>query len=318
MIQIGTHTLRNRVALAPMSGLSDAPFRQLVWELGAGYVVSEMVSGRLDLWDTEKSRRRREQVPGVSPVVMQLAGSEPLKLAETARRHVGEGVDIIDLNFGCPAKKVCSKAAGSALLNDEQLMSSIIAAVVAAVPVPVTVKTRTGWSPAERKPVTIARLVEDAGAAALVLHGRTRACRFKGAAEYDSVAAAKAEIRVPVFANGDIDTASKAHDVISRTGVDGVMIGRAAVGAPWLLAVINGAPEPGLAEKLRIMRRHLEFMHVFYGHYLGVRVARKHFSNYLKNLSLGSLVGCFNRIESAEQQLDWLDAQSEFLKLQLA
>ena len=293
-----------------MSGLSDVPFRTIAWQCGAGYVVSEMLSGRLDLWHTEKSRRRREQVPGVHPVAIQLAGNDPAALADSACRHVEEGADIIDLNFGCPAKKVCAKAAGSALLNDESLVSRIVAAVVEAVSVPVTVKTRTGWSVQTRNPVRIGRLVEDAGASALFLHGRTRECRFKGEAEYDSVRAVKAALNIPVFVNGDIDSVDKAHTVLDYTSADGVMVGRGALGAPWLLAMINGEPEPALAHKWRIIHRHLTLMHCFYGDYLGVRVARKHMGAYLKRLGLASKVRAFNGLEDSSAQhafLEWLE-----------
>lgn len=289
-----------------MSGLSDVPFRTIVWSLGAGYVVSEMLSSKPELWDTEKSRRRRESVPGIWPVAVQLAGSEATQLAQSARKHVDEGAQIIDLNFGCPAKKVCNKAAGSALLSNETLVFEIVSAVVRAVSVPVTVKTRTGPSVEHRNAVRIAKLVEAAGASALFLHGRTRACRFTGEAEYVSARSVKAALSIPVIVNGDITSVAKAREVLKFTGADGLMIGRGALGAPWLLSMLNGADEPSLTEKWRIMRRHLSLMHDFYGEYKGVRIARKHIGAYLTKLGLPQHVKAFNQIDDADAQMDQL------------
>lgn len=308
-VSIGPLRLRGPVALAPMSGLSDVPLRTIAWELGAGYLVSEMVSSKLALWDTEKSRRRREQVPGVRPAAVQLAGADPAQLAESAVRHVEEGADIIDLNFGCPAKKVCNKAAGSALLENEALVSTIVAAVVRAVDVPVTVKTRTGSSPARRKAVRIARLVEDAGACALFLHGRTRACRFNGLAEYESARAVRAAIGIPLFVNGDIDTVEKAREVLRHTEADGLMVGRAAVGAPWLLTMIGGGAEPSLTQKWGIIARHLRLIHEFYGKDKGPRIARKHVGAYLRKLGFAEGARDFNLLAPVpELQCEWLDS----------
>ena len=294
-----------------MSGLSDVPFRSIAWSLGAGYVVSEMVSSKPELWSTEKSKRRRESVPGVRPVAIQLAGSEPGQLAESAQRHVEEGAQIIDLNFGCPAKKVCNKAAGSALLSDEALVAEIVRAVVNAVSVPVTVKTRTGPSVDCRNAVRIARLVEDAGASALFLHGRTRACRFAGEAEFATARAVKSVLRIPLFVNGDIGCAGRAREVLDYTGADGVMVGRAAIGAPWLLAMINGEEEPSTSRKWQIIRRHLCLLHSFYGDFKGSRIARKHIGAYLTKLGLGRHVRAFNKIDEPALQLDWLASLRE-------
>lgn len=290
-----------------MSGLSDVPFRTIAWSQGAGYVVSEMVSSKPELWHTEKSARRRESVPGVQPVAIQLAGSDPAQLADSAQKHVEEGAQVIDLNFGCPAKKVCNKAAGSALLSNEPLVYHIVSAVVRAVSVPVTVKTRTGPSMQHRNATRIAQLAEAAGARALFLHGRTRACRFTGEAEYATARRVKAVLGIPVFVNGDITSVHKAREVMQFTGADGLMIGRGALGAPWLLSMINGAAEPGLAEKWSIIRHHLKLMHAFYGDFKGVRIARKHVGAYLTKLGLAGHVKAFNQIDDAYAQLARLE-----------
>ncbi|MCX7063677.1 MAG: tRNA dihydrouridine synthase DusB, partial [Proteobacteria bacterium] len=234
LVAIGTHRLRNPVVLAPMAGVTDVPFRELVWNLGAGLVVAEMTSVNPLLWHTRTSRLRRETVAGARPHVVQIAGADPQWIAAAARREAEAGAEIIDVNMGCPAKKVCNQAAGSALLRDEALVERILRAAVDAVPIPVTVKIRTGWSPEQRNGVAIARIAEAVGVASIAVHGRTRACRFVGAVEFDTVAAIKAAVRIPVFANGDIDSVEEARRVMSQTGVDGVLIGRAALGAPWL------------------------------------------------------------------------------------
>jgi tRNA-dihydrouridine synthase B len=292
-----------------MAGISDAPFRSLAWRFGAGYVVSEMVAVNEDLWDTPKSRFRRAVVEGISPQAVQIAGGDPELVAEAARRHAQDGAEIIDINFGCPAKKVCRKAAGSQLLRDPDLVESIARAAVARVDVPVTVKMRTGWSPELLNGVEVAARLEQAGVAALTIHGRTRACAFGGSAEHDTVAAIKARVRIPVFANGDIDSPQRARAVIAATGVDGVMIGRAALGAPWLPGMIAGGvpAQPTLVERWRIMAEHVAMLHDFYGDDRGVRIARKHVQWYLQRMDQDTAFArAFTRLTEAAAQLDWL------------
>ncbi len=297
-----------------MAGVTDAPFRALAWRYGAGYLVSEMVASQAALWHTPKSRLRREAVAGIRPVAVQIAGGDPATVAAAAARHWQDGAEIIDINFGCPAKKVCRKAAGSALLAHEGLVRDIIAAAVAAVPVPVTVKIRTGPTPQRRNGVEIARIAEGEGAAAIAVHGRTRACRFRGEAEYRTIGRIKQAVAIPVFANGDIRDAETARRVLSRTGADGVMIGRAALGAPWLPGQIAGVVGAlPLTEKLAVVREHLHAAHAFYGE-PGVRIMRKHLRWYLEKLpELGSgewrarwLAG-FNALTDPDAQLRWLD-----------
>jgi tRNA-dihydrouridine synthase B len=296
-----------------MAGVTDAPFRQLAWRFGAGHVVGEMVSAKADLWHTSKSRLRRQSVAGISPVAVQIAGGDPQVIADAARRHWQDGADIVDINFGCPAKKVCRKAAGSALLADEGLVARIIAAAVAAVPIPITVKIRSGYSPELRNGVAIARIAQSEGASAVTVHGRTRACRFLGAAEFDTVAAIKASVSIPVIANGDITNAAQVRQVLAATGVDAVMIGRAALGAPWLLGQIAGETgELSLAEKFDTMIQHLHAGQQFYGD-AGVRIMRKHMMWYLEKLEgFGNaderrvLVRTFNTLTEAEAQRQFL------------
>jgi tRNA-dihydrouridine synthase B len=313
-IQIGSHRLRNSVWLAPMAGVTDAPFRQLAWRFGAGHVVGEMVSAKAELWHTRKSSLRRRSVEGISPVAVQIAGGDPEIIADAARRHWHDGADIVDINFGCPAKKVCRKAAGSALLADEPLVAGIIAAAVAAVPIPITVKIRSGYSPEQRNGLAIARIAESEGAQAVVVHGRTRACRFSGDAEFDTVAAIKQAVKIPVIANGDIADAQQMARVMEHTGVDAVMIGRAALGAPWLLGQLAGVTgELMLDEKIATMLEHLNIGHEFYGE-AGVRIMRKHLMWYLEKLDeLGSseqrrsLIRSFNALTAAQAQLDFVE-----------
>lgn len=294
-----------------MAGVTDAPFRTLAWRLGAGYVVSEMTSGRDDLWDTAKSRERRVRPADIDPFAVQIAGADPELVAESARRHWQAGAQIIDINFGCPMKKVCRKAAGSALLKDPDLVSAIVAAAVSAVDVPVTVKMRTGWSPERRDGVAIAERMCAAGAAAITVHGRTRACRFKGPVEHATATAIKAAVDVPVFVNGDITDAQSAARILEATRADGVMIGRAALGAPWLPGMIargeHTAPPPH--ERLAIAVDHVARIHEFYGPERGVRIARKHAGWYLAGLSshtLGQPVTAFNQLSEPADQLDYL------------
>lgn len=298
-----------------MAGITDAPFRELAWRFGAGYVVSEMLASRGELWNTEKSRLRRVPVAGIEPRAVQIAGGDPQMVADAARRHVDDGAQIVDINFGCPAKKVCRKAAGSQLLADPDLVVAIVRATVAAVPVPVTAKMRSGLSPDRRNGVEIAYRLQEEGVAALAMHGRTRACGFAGEAEHDSVAAAKARLRIPVFANGDIRTPAEARALLERTGVDGVMVGRAALGAPWLLGLMADPArrEPSLPEKWRVMAEHVAAMHEFYGPERGLKVARKHVQWYLEALGFGadaavSPARSFTRLDDAGAQLEWLDA----------
>ncbi len=296
-----------------MAGVTDVPFRELAWRFGAGYLVSEMVSAKADLWNTDKSRLRRQRVEGARPFVVQIAGGDPETVAEGACRHWRAGAEIIDINFGCPAKKVCRKAAGSQLLKDEKLVARIARAAVQAVPVPVTVKMRTGWSQEMKNGARIARILEAEGITAIVVHGRTRACRFKGAAEYDTVAEIKSQLSIPVFANGDINTPEHATAVLSYTKADGVMIGRGALGAPWLLGQIAAATtEPSMEKKFGIMLEHVASLHRFYGE-SGVRIARKHVQWYLTKMKHDSLeenlrddIRAFNKLEDASAQLDHL------------
>jgi tRNA-dihydrouridine synthase B len=303
--------LRNPVVLSPMVGVADLPFRTLAWELGAGLVVAEMTSAREDLWSSATSARRRQAVPG-APHVVQIAGADAPMVAAAARREANAGAEIIDINMGCPAKNVCRRAAGSALLKDEGLVADILVAAVNAVDVPVTVKIRTGWSPEHRNGIRIAKIAEGAGVAAIAVHGRTRACRFNGAAEYDTIAAIKAAVSIPVFANGDIDSPEAAAAVLGYTGADGVYIGRAALGAPWLLgevaAHLDGkvAARRSAREILTLINRHLAAMHEFYGEDLGVRVARKHVKRYLQTLHETAAARTFVRLPDAAAQRGYL------------
>jgi tRNA-dihydrouridine synthase B len=317
LVAIGPHKLRNNVLLAPMAGITDVPFRSLTWRFGVGHVVSEMVGSKAELWNTEKSRLRRGTVSGIRPVAVQIAGGDPEIIAEAALRHWRDGADIIDINFGCPAKKVCRKAAGSQLLGDPALIREIVAAAVAAVPIPVTIKMRTGLAPESRNGVEIARIAEGEGARAIAVHGRTRACRFEGCVEFDTIARIKAAVAVPVFANGEIGDAQIAANVLRQTGADGVMIGRAALGAPWLPGQIAGVTGAlSISEKLAIVREHVVAGHDYYGE-PGVKIMRKHVQWYLEKMTeLGDpawrrgLVSEFNRLIEAGAQLDHLDGLS--------
>ena len=286
-IVIGPFTLEGRALLAPMAGVTDLPFRRLCRRLGAALAAGEMISADPRLWDTAESRRRRDHSEEPSPRVVQIAGGDPESMAAAAQRNADAGAQIIDINMGCPARKVCNKDAGSALLRDERLVAAILEATVRAVDAPVTLKIRTGWAPDQRNAVRIARLAESCGIRALAVHGRTRACRFDGEAEYTTIAAVKSAVQIPVFANGDIDTPAKAVQVLRDTGADGVMIGRAAQGRPWifretnsLLADAQALPPPPVAEVRVIMLGHLRDLYEFYGPEAGVRIARKHIAWY--------------------------------------
>jgi tRNA-dihydrouridine synthase B len=290
-LRIGAYLLPSPVVLAPMAGVTDRPFRILCRSLGAGLAASEMISADPRLWHTPKSRLRRDHAGEPEPRVVQLAGAEAQPLAEAARANVALGAQIIDLNMGCPAKKVCGKLCGAALLTDETLVARILTAVVSAVDVPVTLKIRTGWDREHRNGVNIACIAEQCGIAALAVHGRTRADFYDGAAEYDTIRAIKARVRIPVFANGDIGSAEKAREVLDFTGADGVMIGRASHGAPWIFGAVNGqlrtaAPPPPLlrADLRDIILAHLDSLYCFYGEESGVRIARKHLGWYCELL----------------------------------
>jgi tRNA-dihydrouridine synthase B len=293
-MQLGVHVLRNGLFVAPMAGVTDRPFRTLCRRFGAALAVSEMVSARPELRDTRKSRLRREHGGEAGPVSVQIAGSDPAQMANAARLNADEGAQIIDINMGCPAKKVCNVAAGSALLSDEPLVARILDAVVRAVEVPVTLKIRTGPDPSCRNAVRIARIAEASGVKLLTVHGRTRACGFRGQAEFDTVAEVKAGVRIPVIANGDIGTAEQARRVLDVTGADGLMLGRAAHGRPWIFRELEhflatgerlAAPLP--SEMRAVALEHLQGLYSLYGEELGVRIARKHIGWYTRGLPGG-------------------------------
>ncbi len=325
-MQIGPYLLPNRLFVAPMAGVTDRPFRQLCRRLGAGYAVSEMVTSRRDLWHSLKTSRRADHSGEPGPIAVQIAGTDAVMMAEAAAYNIDRGAQIIDINMGCPAKKVCNAYAGSALMRNERLALSIVAAVVAVCAprgVPVTLKMRTGWCAAERNALALARAAEHAGVSMVTVHGRTRDQGFKGAAEYDTVAAIKAALRIPVVANGDIDSAHKARDVLERTGADAVMIGRAAQGRPWifreigeLLATGEPAPAPQTREVRTWLIEHLRDHYALYGEFCGVRSARKHIGWAIRALPGGEAFrAVMNTIDSCELQLralgDWFDALAE-------
>jgi tRNA-dihydrouridine synthase B len=291
-MQIGNHTLKNNLVVAPMAGVTDRPFRQLCKKMGAGLAVSEMVTSNSLLYGSEKTRRRANHEGEVNPISVQIAGADPKMMAEAAKYNVDNGAQIIDINMGCPAKKICNVMAGSALLKDESLVSQILKAVVGAVDVPVTLKIRTGWDKENRNAVQIARMAEDIGVQALAMHGRTRACLYNGEAEYDTIAAVKQSVKIPLIANGDITTPEKAKHVLDYTGADAVMIGRAAQGRPWIFREIEHYLKTGthllpptVEEIHRVMLEHINDLYDFYGELTGMRVARKHISWYTKGLA---------------------------------
>jgi tRNA-dihydrouridine synthase B len=309
-MKIGSYELAAPLALAPMAGVTDLPFRRLCRRMGAGLAASEMVTSDVRLWSTAKSRHRLDHRGEPEPRVVQIAGYDPAMMAEAARLNVELGAQVIDVNLGCPAKKVCNRAAGSALMRDEPLVARILAAVVAAAGVPVTLKMRTGWDRESRNAATIARIAEDARLAALAVHGRSRADFFAGQAEYETVAAVKRAVRVPVFVNGDIDCAAKALTALQQSGADGVMVGRAAQGRPWIFRELRAALSknsfvpPVLAEVRAIMLAHLEALYSFYGEMKGVRVARKHLGWYCRlHPEVGRLPAGLLTTESAREQL---------------
>ncbi len=314
-MRIGSHELANRLFVAPMAGVTDRPFRQLCKRLGAGYAVSEMAASNPKLWASEKTSRRLNHDGEAEPKAVQLAGADPAMLADAARFNVARGAQVIDINMGCPAKKVCNVACGSALLKDEALVARILQAVVDAVDVPVTLKFRTGWDPHSKNALAIARLAEDAGIAMLTLHGRTRACGYGGNAEYDTIAAVKRAVKIPVVANGDIDSPEKARTVLERTGADAVMIGRAAQGRPWIFREINHylqtgthLPPPTVDEARTLLLAHLDDHYRFYGESLGLRTARKHIIWYTKQLEGGSaFCDHMNTLDSTAEQASAVD-----------
>jgi tRNA-dihydrouridine synthase B len=310
-MQIGPYTLPNNLVLAPMAGVTDLPFRQLCRQMGAGMAVSEMVSSNSLLWGSKKTQRRADHRGEIEPKSVQIAGADPDMMAEAARYNADQGAQIIDINMGCPAKKVCNVMAGSALLQDESLVHNILHAVVSAVDVPVTLKIRTGWDTQHRNALTIAKIAEQVGVQALAIHGRTRACQYKGDAEYDTIADVKSRIAIPVIANGDITTPEKARFVLEYTGVDAIMIGRAAQGRPWIFREIAHFLQTGehLAapthDEIRdILLGHLHNLYAFYGEYTGVRMARKHISWYSKGQAHGAQFRQeTNRAETVDEQL---------------
>ncbi len=320
-MRIGPYHLKNNLIVAPMAGVTDRPFRMLCKSMGAGMAVSEMVSSNSLLYGSEKTKRRANHEGEVDPISVQIVGADPKMLARAAQYNVDEGAQIIDINMGCPAKKICNVMAGSALLQDEGLVARILEAVVNAVAVPVTLKIRTGWDKQNRNAIRIAQIAEASGIQALAIHGRTRACAYTGDAEYDTITAVKANVNIPVIANGDITTPEKARYVLQQTGADAVMIGRAAQGRPWLFREIEHfietgthLPAPQVDEVHRVLLKHVHELYAFYGEHTGLRVARKHISWYTKGL-IGSahFRHHMNQLESSAEQLmavsDFFDGQ---------
>jgi tRNA-dihydrouridine synthase B len=320
-MRIGPYHLKNNLIVAPMAGVTDRPFRMLCKSMGAGMAVSEMVSSNSLLYGSEKTKRRANHEGEVDPISVQIVGADPKMLARAAQYNVDEGAQIIDINMGCPAKKICNVMAGSALLQDEALVARILEAVVSAVAVPVTLKIRTGWDKQNRNAIRIAQIAEASGIQALAIHGRTRACAYTGDAEYDTITAVKANVSIPIIANGDITTPEKARYVLQQTGADAVMIGRAAQGRPWLFREIEHfiktgthLPAPQVDEVHRVLLKHVYELYAFYGEHTGLRVARKHISWYTKGL-IGSahFRHHMNQLESSAEQLmavnDFFDGQ---------
>jgi tRNA-dihydrouridine synthase B len=312
-MNIGPYSLPNRYFVAPMAGVTDRPFRQLCKRLGAGYAVSEMVTSRPDLWDTLKTSRRTNHEGEPGPIAVQIAGTEPQMMADAARYNIDRGAQIIDINMGCPAKKVCNKWAGSALMQNEALALQIVSATVQACAphgVPVTLKMRTGWCHAEKNAVQLARAAEAAGVQMVMVHGRTREQGYKGFAEYDTIAAVKAALRIPVVANGDINSPEKARAVLAATGADAVMVGRAAQGRPWIfreiahfLATGETLAQPLVAEVKQLLLAHLQDHYSLYGEFAGVRTARKHIGWYVRELPGGEVFRAhMNTLQDSQAQ----------------
>jgi len=311
-LKIGNIQLRNNLVVAPMAGVTDRPFRSLCKKMGAGMAVSEMVASNSLLWGSEKTIRRGNHEGEVEPKVVQIAGADPAMMAEAAKYNVDKGAHIIDINMGCPAKKICNVYAGSALLKDEPLVARIVDAVVRAVDVPVTLKIRTGWDRQNRNALAVARIAQEHGIKSLAMHGRTRACMYTGEAEYDTIRAVKESVSIPVIANGDITTPEKAKFVLEYTGADAVMIGRAAQGRPWIFREIahfletgTHLPPPAVTEIREVLVGHLDDLYAFYGMERGSRVARKHIGWYTKGLKNSAVFRArMNTLESAELQLE--------------
>ena len=310
-MQIGSYQLKNNLIVAPMAGVTDRPFRMLCKRMGAGMAVSEMVASNSLLYGSEKTKRRANHEGEVDPISVQIVGADPKMLAQAARYNVDNGAQIIDINMGCPAKKICNVMAGSALMQNEKLVADILEAVVAAVDVPVTLKMRTGWDKANRNAPNIARIAESCGIQALAIHGRTRACAYTGEAEYDTIRAVKSAVNIPIIANGDITTPEKARFVLQHTGADAVMIGRAAQGRPWLFREIAHFLDTGtfllspqVSEIQEILIGHVHELYAFYGEQTGMRVARKHISWYTKGLAGSAhFRHQMNQLESIPEQL---------------
>ncbi|MDF3030369.1 MAG: tRNA-U20-dihydrouridine synthase [Moraxellaceae bacterium] len=307
---IGPYVIARPLALAPMAGVTDRPFRQLCRHWGAGHVVSEMVASDIRLWNSRKSSSRLDYSGEPEPRTVQIVGYDPQMMAEAARACVELGAQIVDINMGCPAKKVCNRLAGSALLQDEKLVAEILTAVVNSIAAPVTLKTRTGWDQTHRNGVQIARIAEDCGIRMLVMHGRTRADKYTGHAEYDTIAAVKQAVKIPVLANGDISSPEKAEKVLVHTGCDGIMIGRGAHGRPWIfrdilhfLSTREHLPPPSFNEVASVIQGHLEDLYAFYGEFQGLRFARKHFGWYAEFLPEGAVMSRrFNALETPTLQ----------------
>jgi len=314
-MRLGPYTLDNNLLLAPMAGVTDKPFRQLCRMYGAGLAVSEMVASDPALWNTKKSQLRLNHYEEESPRAVQIVGADPQAMANAARHNADLGAQIIDINMGCPAKKVCNVFSGSALMQNEMLVTKILESVVGAVDIPVTLKTRTGWSKENKNAVKIARIAEDSGIQMLTVHGRTRACGFKGDAEYQTIKQVKDHVSIPVIANGDITTPEKAAEVLTASGADGIMLGRAALGNPWIFNEINQfqktcvrLPRPTADEIRRVILQHLTGLYELYGEHTGVRVARKHVGWYSKHLESGEVLRSrVNNTESIESQLLVID-----------
>jgi len=314
-MHIGPYQLKNNLIVAPMAGVTDRPFRMLCKRMGAGMAVSEMVASNSLLYGSEKTKRRANHEGEAGPVSVQIVGADAQMLAQAAKYNVDHGAQIIDINMGCPAKKICNVMAGSALLQNESLVAQLLEAVVGAVDVPVTLKIRTGWDKQNRNAIRIARIAEAAGIQALAIHGRTRACAYTGEAEYDTIAAVKASVHIPIIANGDITTPEKARHVLKHTGADAVMIGRAAQGRPWLFREIDYflktgtyLPAPQIGEIHRVLLAHVHELYSFYGEHTGLRVARKHISWYTKGLACSAQFRHrMNQLESPAGQLAAVD-----------
>ncbi len=311
MLQIGPYQIENPLVLAPMAGVTDRPFRQLCRQLGAGLVVGEMVTSDVNLWHTRKSQTRLDHSGECGPISVQIAGGDAQMMANAAIMSVKHGAQIVDINMGCPAKKVCKKAAGSALMKDEILVKDILQAVVEAVDVPVTLKMRTGWDTQSKNAPSIAQIAQSAGIQALAIHGRSRACAYKGQVEYDTIKAVKQMVSIPVIANGDIQTPQQARAVLEYTQADGIMLGRAAQGRPWIFREMNHyletgelLPAPDSQEVKQILLNHLHDLYEFYGTFMGLRIARKHVSWYLSAHDTSRDVRKqFNQLQSPEEQV---------------